>query len=97
MLPAIEQTVTILADLTDPTPDGILSSVVNYALTALMVVVALCGGWFAFKAWADADGKGNAMKDMRSIVYSIIVVEAILGGVIILANYGTSIIPGFAG
>jgi len=99
MIHLATQTVTYLADLTDPTSDGILTRVVNFGLSALMVLVALMGGWYAFKAWTGKGGKGDAggMQELRHVVFGVIVVEAILGGVIVLANYGTGLIPSFTG
>lgn len=91
----ISQTVAVLADLTDPTSDGMLTKLVNYGLGALMVIVALMGGWFAFKAWIDASGKKESLAAMRGVVFGVIVVQAILGGIILLANYGSSLIPQF--
>lgn len=85
-------------DLVDPTPDGILTRVVNFAIAALMVLVALLGAWKAFQAWMggkDAStGGGQAdMKNLREVVFGVIVVEAILGGILVLANYGSGILP----
>lgn len=99
MIHLATQTVTYLADLTDPTSDGILTRVVNFGLAALMVLVALMGGWYAFTTWTKSGGKGDAggMKSLREVVFGVVVVEAILGGVIILANYGTGLIPSFTG
>lgn len=99
MLQLATETVTYLADLSDPTSDGILTKVVTFGLSALMVITALLGGWYAFTTWTGGKGKGDtgAMASLRQVVFGVIVVEAILGGVIILANYGTSLIPSFAG
>lgn len=99
MLTISTQTVTYLADIVDPTSDGILNRVVNFGISALMVLVALLGGWYAFKTWMDdGGGKGKeSMKNLREVVFGVIVVEAILGGVIILANYGTGLVPSFTG
>lgn len=89
------QTVTVLADLADPTSDGMLTKMVNYGLGALMVIVALMGGWFAFKVWVDKKGSKESLTELRTVVFGVIIVEAILGGVILLANYGTGLIPQF--
>jgi len=87
-------------DLVDPTPDGILTRIVNFAIAALMVLVALLGAWKAFNAWmgggkdaASTGGGKTTMSNLRDVVFGVIVVEAILGGVLILANYGTRILP----
>lgn len=89
---AAEQTVTYLADIVDPTSDGILINLVNIGLSALMVIVALVGGWYAFKAWSDAKGKGTAIKEVRDVAFGVLVIEAFLGGVMFIANYGSGIV-----
>lgn len=82
-------------DLVDPTSDGILTRVVNFAIAALMVLVVLLGAWYAFKAWMSSKGKGDTegMKGMRDIVFGVIIIEAILGGILVFANYGTGLLP----
>jgi len=80
-------------DLVDPTPDGILTRIVNFAIAALMVIVALLGAWKAFQTWSGDSTGGGAMSSLREVVFGVIIVEAILGGVLILANYGTRILP----
>jgi hypothetical protein len=94
-------------DLVDPTPDGILTRVVNFAIAGLMVLVALLGAWKAFQAWVGPAGAKDAatkappatggssgeLKKMREVVFGVIAVEALLGGILVLANYGTSILP----
>jgi hypothetical protein len=85
-------------DLVDPTPDGILTRVVNFAIAGLMVLVALIGAWKAFQAWSGADGKATggdstAMQSLRQVVFGVVAVEALLGGILVLANYGTGILP----
>lgn len=89
-----EQTVTVLADITDPTSDGILINLVNLGLSALMVIVALVGGWFAFKAWTDGKGKAASVTEIRNVAFGVLAVEAFLGGVMFIANYGSNIVPG---
>lgn len=90
-------TVTYLADIADPTSDGILTRFVNFGISALMVIVVLLGAWYAFNAWMGAKGKGDSegLKGLRQVVVGVIVIQAILGGVLILANYGTGLIPSF--
>ena len=85
-------------DLVDPTPDGILTRLVNFAIAGLMVLVALLGAWKAFTVWSGADGKATggdkgALGSLREVVFGVIAVEALLGGILVLANYGTSILP----
>ena len=93
-------------DLVDPTPDGILTRVVNFAIAGLMVLVALFGAWKAFQVWMGAPPKEGAtkappitgggtgeLKNLREVVFGVIAVEALLGGILVLANYGTSILP----
>lgn len=91
------QTVTYLADIADPTSDGILTRIVNFGIAALMVLVVLMGGWYAFNAWTGKKGKVDAdgLKELRHVVVGVIVVEAVLGGVLVLANYGTGLVPSF--
>ena len=98
-------------DLVDPTPDGILTRVVNFAIAGLMVLVALLGAWKAFQAWMGGPAKEGAAKEgaargpastgggtgemqkLRQVVFGVIAVEALLGGILVLANYGTGILP----
>jgi len=89
------QTVTYLADIVDPTSDGILTRVVNFGIQAMMVLVIVMGGWYAFKAWMSVSGKGDAggWKSLRDIVFGVILIEAFLGGILYFANYGTSLLP----
>ena len=93
-------------DIVDPTSDSILTRVVNYGISAMMVLVVILGAWYAFKAWmTNSGGPGAAGKTggeggksagwshLRNIAFGIIIIEAILGGVLTLANYGTGILP----
>ena len=82
-------------DIVDPTSDSILTRVVNYGISAMMVLVVVLGAWYAFKAWMDDKGAGGAdqMKKLRDVAFGIIIIEAVLGGVLTLANYGTGILP----
>ena len=89
---ATGQTVTHLADITDPTSDGILINLVNIGLSALMVIVALVGGWFAFKAWYEAKGKNTQITAIRDVAFGVLAVEAFLGGVMYIANYGSGLV-----
>lgn len=86
--------ITYLADLVDPTDDGILSSLANWVLGALMVLVVIAGGWHGFSAWNDAKGKGGP-GILRDHAIGILSIEAFLGGILLFANRGTSIIPSF--
>ena len=91
-------------DIVDPTSDSILTRVVNYGISAMMVLVVVLGAWYAFQAWMKASGGPGASKEgaagksaswshLRNIAFGIIIIEAILGGVLTLANYGTGILP----
>ena len=82
-------------DIVDPTSDSILTRVVNYGISAMMVLVVVLGAWYAFKSWMDSSGSGDKtqMTALRNIAFGIIIIEAILGGVLTLANYGTGILP----
>ena len=90
-------------DIVDPTSDSILTRVVNYGISAMMVLVVVLGAWYAFKAWmtnsggpgapGKEGGKSASWSHLRNIAFGIIIIEAILGGVLTLANYGTGILP----
>ena len=97
MLHLATETVTYLADIQDPTSDGILTRIVRFGISGMMVLVVLLGAWYAFKAWMDSSGKGDgaSMKSLRNIAFGVIVIEAILGGVLYLANYGTGLLSTF--
>lgn len=97
-------TVTYLADIADPTSDGILTRFVNFGISALMVVVVLLGAWYAFQEWMGSHAAGDPRPGakapsrwagMRNVAVGVIVIEAILGGVLVLANYGTGLVPSF--
>ena len=87
----------------DPTGDHIFSNLTGFVIKALMVLVALIGAWKAFNVWLGGDnddakkaatsGDTSVMKGLRQVVYGVLVVEAILGGVLYLAAYGTSLLP----
>lgn len=85
--------VVVLADLVDPTDDGILSSLTNYVIAGLMVLVALAGSWHAFKDWNGEKGPA-AVKVLRDHAIGVLAIEAFLGGILLIANEGTGIIPG---
>jgi hypothetical protein len=51
------------------------------------------GGAGGAKAPAGTGGGSAEMKKLRDVVFGVVVVEAILGGILILANYGTRILP----
>ena len=82
-------------DIVDPTSDSILTRVVNYGISAMMVLVVVLGAWYAFKTWMEDKGAGKSASwsHLRNIAFGIIIIEAILGGVLTLANYGTGILP----
>ncbi|BBY54192.1 hypothetical protein H7J07_06130 [Mycobacterium koreense] len=85
--------VIYMAGLQDPTDDGILTTLANYALSGLMVLVVIVGGWHAFKEWNDKKG-ANGTAVLRDHAISILAIEAFLGGILLIANRGTDIIPG---
>ncbi|BBX87880.1 hypothetical protein [Mycolicibacterium aubagnense] len=95
MFAPVTRSAIYLADLTDPTSDGMLTKIVNYGLGALMVLVAIFGGWFAFSVWLEKKGKKEAIVEIRHIALGVIVVEAFLGAVIAIANYGSGLGNGF--
>lgn len=88
--------VTYLAGISDPTDDGMLTTLVNWGLAALMVLVVLVGGWFGFKAWMDAKGKKEGVTAIRDVAFGVLAIEAFLGGVMFLANYGSGVIGNFS-
>ena len=79
----------------DPTGDHIFANITGFVIKVLMVMVALVGAWKAFHAWMGADPKKNddSLPALRQVVYGVLAVEAILGGVLYLAAYGTSLLP----
>ena len=93
MFQTATQSVILLADISDPTNDGILTTLVNFIIGGLMVVVAGLGAWYAFSAWRDAKGKKAALTELRDIAFGVVVIEAILGGIVALANYGSGALP----
>lgn len=88
------QIVIYRADLVDPTSDGILTTLVNFGLAALMVLAVLVGGWQAFNVWMAKKGAAAHM-ELRTVVFGVLLVEMILGGIMWLANYGTGLIENF--
>lgn len=100
MLIQTAQTITYLADITDPTSDGILVTLVNWALAVLAVITAGLGGKFAFDAWSEGKGKAAVFKELRTIGLSTLAVEAFYALIFTVANYGSniaSLIPGLGG
>jgi hypothetical protein len=93
MIQAAKGHVTVLADLVDPTDDGILIQLVNYGIKALMVAAVILAGWHAVKEWKGKKGD-EALKVLREHAYALLGVEAFLGAVILIANRGTDLIPG---
>ena len=81
----------------DPTGDHIFANITGFVIKVLMVMVALVGAWKAFHAWMGGDAKtktdSGTLTNLRQVVYGVLVVEAILGGVLYLAAYGTSLLP----
>lgn len=97
MLVQTTQTITYLADITDPTSDGIIVTLVNIGLGILAVITAGMGGKFAFDAWSEAKGKAAVFKELRTIGLSTLAVEAFFALIFTVANYGSnisSLIPG---
>lgn len=82
-------------DIVDPTNDGILIRIIQFGISALMVLVVLLGAWFAFQEWTTAKGKGDVenIKGVRSVVFGVIVIEAVLGGILVIARYGADLLP----
>lgn len=93
MIQLADRPVTVLADLVDPTDDGILTKLANYCIGALMVVVVILVAWHAVKEWKGKRGD-EALKILREHAYALLGVEAFLGALILIANRGTDLIPG---
>lgn len=92
---ASSRDVTILADLVDPTNDSILTTLANYTISGLMVMVVITGAWHAFKSWNGASGhSAELMKILRGHAVGILAIEAFLGSILLIANEGLHIIPG---
>ena len=85
----------------DPTGDHIFANITGFVIKVLMVMVALVGAWKAFHVWMGekeaevkaSRGDTGTLSSLRQVVYGVLVVEAILGGVLYLAAYGTSLLP----
>lgn len=89
------QTVTRLADLTDPTPGGVLTSIATFCLAAMMVLAIPLAGWFAFKVWHGSEGGKDTTVGLRTVGVSFLALEAFLGGgVMFLASQGADFMPG---
>ncbi len=87
-----QETVRYLADIVDPTSDGIFLTLVNVGLGVLAVIVPLLGGWYAFKTWTEAKGKAAAMTGIREVGFGVLVLEGFLGAIALAANYGSNIL-----
>lgn len=83
------------ADIVDPTNDGILLRIIQFGISALMLLAVLLGAWFAFQAWTSASGKGDqkSVVGVRNVVFGVIIIEAVLGGILVLARYGADLLP----
>lgn len=100
MLIQTAQTITYLADITDPTSDGILVTLVNFGLGALAVITAGVGGYYAFNAWQESKGRAAALKGIREVLWGVLALEALYGVIFAAANYGSnilSVVPGLGG
>lgn len=100
MLIQTAQTITNLADITDPTSDGILVTLVNFGLGALAVITAGVGGYYAFNAWQESKGRAAALKGIREVLWGVLALEALYGVIFTVANYGSnilSLVPGLGG
>lgn len=86
--------VVVLADLVDPTDDGVVSSMINYVLAGLMCLVALVGGWHGFRDWNGSSGT-KSITILRDHAIGILAVEAFLGSILVIANEGTGFITSF--
>lgn len=89
----LASSVTVLADLVDPTDSGVLTSIANYVIPGLMVLAVVVGAYHGFTDWAGKSGE-DATKTLRDHAIGVIAIEAFLGGILLIANEGTGIIPG---
>ncbi|MBN7333054.1 hypothetical protein [Mycobacteroides abscessus] len=97
MLVQTTQTITYLADIEDPTDDGIILTCINVAIAILALLTVGFGAKFAFDVWSEAKGRAAAIKGLREIGIGVLALEAFFGVLAALANYGSnimSIIPG---
>lgn len=97
MLVQTTQTITYLADLEDPTSDGIVLTLINFAIGFFALATIGVGGKFAFDAWSEAKGRAAAIKGIREVGVGVLALEAFYGLIFAGANYGSnimSIIPG---
>ncbi|KXO90611.1 Uncharacterised protein (plasmid) [Tsukamurella tyrosinosolvens] len=90
------ETVIQLADISDPTSDGIALRAVNWTLAILMLLVVGFGAYYGFQAWRKKAAAGaNGIAEVREVAFGVIVIEMFLGGIIWFANYGTSLLQNF--
>ncbi|CPW72826.1 hypothetical protein [Mycobacteroides abscessus] len=97
MLVPTTQTITFLADLEDPTSDGIVVTVTNYVLAFFALATVGVGAKFAFDVWSEAKGRAAAIKGIREVGIGVLALEAFFGLIAAVANYGSNIlnlIPG---
>ncbi|WP_100524698.1 hypothetical protein [Mycobacteroides abscessus] len=97
MLVQTTQTITYLADLEDPTNDGIVLTLINFVIGFFALATIGVGGKFAFDAWSEAKGRAAAIKGIREVGVGVLALEVFYGIIFALANYGSNIlriIPG---
>ena len=96
MLPYITESVTYLANLQDPTPDGTLIRLVNISLAALAIILVPL---FAFYLVSHFVTKGAAAKsaEIRPIVVYFIIAQALIGAAAIIANVAAATLGGALG
>lgn len=80
------------ADLVDPSPDGIFTRVINFTIVSLMLLVVPFGAWQGVSVWMEKKG-ASVFQSLRTVVLGVILVEAFLGGVLVLANLGSGLLP----
>ena len=91
--------VTVLAELEDPTPDGIITRVGNTLLKALALLAPFAAG--GFYAWDYVKGGAKwtkeSMATARQTVIGLFIVEGILASIFWFANYGQDFFSQFLG
>jgi predicted permease len=96
LLPLVSETVTYLADLQDPTPDGTLIRLVNISLAAMAIALVPIFAFYIISHVIEKKGKLEGA-DTRKLVMFFIVGEALIGGAAVIANMAAGVLSGALG
>ena len=96
LLPVAAETVTYLADLQDPTPDGTLIRLVNISLAAMAIALVPIFAFYIISHVIEKKGKLEGA-DTRKLVMFFIVGEALIGGAAVIANMAAGVLSGALG